>query len=141
MSTILSIRVKNICFSMSSNKIWSKSSLLLCYSDESKEPLVTVIQPEVRSTTVKKLGLFSVIGISIVFTQVWYIILLSVFVISKFVNRLTYRKKSQEFTNHVHKQAQSVDWYLRYWLISNNNVINLKYLCFHGKFSWKTYIF
>lgn len=38
--------------------------------DESKEPLVTVIQPEVRSTTVKKLGLFSVIGISIVFTQI-----------------------------------------------------------------------
>ena len=100
MSTILSIRVKNICFSMSTNKIWSESSLLFCYSDESKEPLVTVIQPEVRSTTVKKLGLFSVIGISIVFTQVWYILSLSVFEISNSLTVWPIRKnlKSSRIT-------------------------------------------
>ena len=55
--------------------IWSPTyvefEFNICFSDEAREPLVTIVKTEVRSPPVKKLGLFSLIGLSIVLTQVF----------------------------------------------------------------------
>jgi len=54
-----------------SSKMAANSDHVHHHHDEAKEPLVTIVKTEVRSPPVKKLGLFSLIGLSIVLTQVF----------------------------------------------------------------------